>query len=689
MAIGIFKIKKEIYNQDIIQGESLNIKLIIEGQGNFDNFIFPDIKISKFELINKKEKKILFYADNGYKGYIEYYFTYKAKEIGDAFIAIDDFIYINNNKKNIIQGNIYNYKIISVIDELNKHNFKLFSKNEIENENIVNIYLYIMIPFIIMFIILFIIMFIKKIRIKYTKILISLLFFSCIKNHINYPDLKKANLFFEKGLFLDAQKEYYKIFKKDNNNSRLNFNLALNSYALHSKELSLFFIKEAIKLDPLNKEYQRFINYLDKENNIFISNEIFYLFNIIIYLLLISVLFLYKKNIILLILNIFFYLIINFVLLDYVYEKTDKVILRENSFLTKIPNDKAEIFIKNNDAKYVKIKSYYNTYYLVEDNKKFFWVKSKDLIIDKDKIKKMQKEDDIKESFDYLDLTFLEKDALQEEIDRKKELEYQEELEEELKRKQELEDLKKQNKEIISVDGSIKLYPIPFSPDGDEYNDSLNIYLLISNPEQVSKWFVDILDPKDKLFKNFTGTGVPPKQLIWNGVSNSGELVQSATDYKIILSIFSKSGINKIHRVTLPIDILIEKRDSKFFIRVSSITFLANSADITDNKKNNNTLDKIAKAIQRFSKYKITVEGHANLVYWQDEERAKLEQVNEAIPLSINRAKSVKNSLIKRGINESRIIIKGVGGADPIFPFNDRMNAWKNRRVEFILDKND
>ena len=57
------------------------------------------------------------------------------------------------------------------------------------------------------------------------------------------------------------------------------------------------------------------------------------------------------------------------------------------------------------------------------------------------------------------------------------------------------------------------------------------------------------------------------------------------------------------------------------------------------------------------------------------------------VPLSEARADTVKQMLVEYGVDESRLSTVGMGGRQPVVPREDRDNWWKNRRVEFILNK--
>jgi len=105
---------------------------------------------------------------------------------------------------------------------------------------------------------------------------------------------------------------------------------------------------------------------------------------------------------------------------------------------------------------------------------------------------------------------------------------------------------------------------------------------------------------------------------------------------------------------------------------------------VSANKK---VLGRLVTLFARFPDYSIVVEGHANSLYWQNADAFSAEQKNELVPLSQSRAESVRKALVSLGIASGRIKALGVGGTEPIVAFSDTHNAWKNRRVEFILVK--
>ena len=89
-------------------------------------------------------------------------------------------------------------------------------------------------------------------------------------------------------------------------------------------------------------------------------------------------------------------------------------------------------------------------------------------------------------------------------------------------------------------------------------------------------------------------------------------------------------------------------------------------------------------------RYKVTVVGHANRT---TENEAEETQDNPRlwgpalIPLSQKRAEFVKAYLVDKGISASRLATEGKGGTELVADWRDKDHNWKNRRVEFILQK--
>ena len=245
---------------------------------------------------------------------------------------------------------------------------------------------------------------------------------------------------------------------------------------------------------------------------------------------------------------------------------------------------------------------------------------------------------------------------------------------------------------LVNVTGpelSFGYRPEYFSPDNDGVDDELFMVLGARSPSPIDSWLLEIREPEPPylVFYRVAGRGSPAEIVRWDGRSNRGELVQSATDYPVRFSATDALGNTSAIEAKIGIDVLVIRDGDRLRIQVPSIVFRENAADfngIPDDRVNNNrrVLRRIAEILNKFRDYRILVEGHANPVRLTSaEEREELQ------PLSESRARAVVNMLIEFGVARSRLSFAGMGGTRTVTPHSDRDNWWKNRRVEFILIK--
>lgn len=246
--------------------------------------------------------------------------------------------------------------------------------------------------------------------------------------------------------------------------------------------------------------------------------------------------------------------------------------------------------------------------------------------------------------------------------------------------------------------------PPYFSPDNDGVNDELAMSIAVKDPVDIATWNLAIFEQsvedggkgsKSRTFTEWKGTGMPAPTITWDGKSSLGELVQSATDYPVTFTVTDLFGNSTTVNATITVDILVIREGDKLKIKVPSIVFRANAADfngldqtILDN--NAKVIKRIADALNKFKDYKVEVEGFANSIakiQGLSDAAVKAEETKELIPLSTSRADLVRKLLVQDGVDPRRLSVLGMGSADPVVPFSDAENRWKNRRVEFILIK--
>ena len=253
---------------------------------------------------------------------------------------------------------------------------------------------------------------------------------------------------------------------------------------------------------------------------------------------------------------------------------------------------------------------------------------------------------------------------------------------------------------------TVKTAPEYFSPDNDGVDDDLYIKLAGSTKAKIKNWSFGIKDPKGKDFWKTSGKSQITERIIWDGLSNlqkdiygNAERVQSAMDYPYEFTVTDNLGMTSTVKGVIPVDVLVIRDGNLLKMAVPSIIFESDAANfqtanakLDADKVSNNikVLNRIADILKKFKDYKVTIVGHANKITDNPEEETvdNLAQWGRAsMPLSKERADAIKVYLTKRGVNAAALSTEGMGGTKPVVNPKDKDNNWKNRRVEFILQK--
>lgn len=243
----------------------------------------------------------------------------------------------------------------------------------------------------------------------------------------------------------------------------------------------------------------------------------------------------------------------------------------------------------------------------------------------------------------------------------------------------------------------VNLSPLPFSPDNDNVNDELSIEIGFEETGDIGKWQFAIFDPKNNPFKKFEGRGKKVGVIRWDGRSFKGDTVFSAEDYPYKFMAADQWGNYSEISGVIPVDILVVRDGDRLKIQIANINFAPNSPSLSNTdpeltKKNQSVLDRLAQTLKKYKTYQVQVEGHANAVLWYNSKEAEKEEREDLYPLSLARAQTIVKELEKLGVDPHRLSAVGKGGTNPIVdPKKDvelwKQENWKNRRVEFILEK--
>ena len=238
-----------------------------------------------------------------------------------------------------------------------------------------------------------------------------------------------------------------------------------------------------------------------------------------------------------------------------------------------------------------------------------------------------------------------------------------------------------------------------FTPDEDGVNDTVSFIPELENIEKdVESWTIRVLDQKGNKVIQWDGKGKLPEKFEWDGKSDSGEYVFSRNLYTIEMSIVpnekdrNRTGQDKFTaKTTITTGILFQViiPNKKWKIVVNTIHFDPDKETFDkipeeQRKENYETVESIARQIKEHGNVHVEVEGYANNVT-----NTERENLQELIPLSRLRAKTIMEMLIQNGLDKELLSYEGRGGSNPIAEWKDTSNWWKNRRVEFVVTRDD
>ncbi len=94
----------------------------------------------------------------------------------------------------------------------------------------------------------------------------------------------------------------------------------------------------------------------------------------------------------------------------------------------------------------------------------------------------------------------------------------------------------------------LEIFPIVFSPDGDNEDDVLNLSISVEDKSKIKNWDMTITEVSNdkKVFKQFKGDGMPANKILWDGRSDNGDLVQAKNKYYVALNVEDELGNKSI-----------------------------------------------------------------------------------------------------------------------------------------------
>lgn len=119
--------------------------------------------------------------------------------------------------------------------------------------------------------------------------------------------------------------------------------------------------------------------------------------------------------------------------------------------------------------------------------------------------------------------------------------------------------------------------------------------------------------------------------------------------------------------------LLVEQTNAGLKLTMQNLLFKANSAELLPEE--NERLDEICSVLKNVKNQFFLVEGHT----------ARIGDESNEKELSLKRAHTIANEMVKRGISAQNIICKGSGGTKPLATNSTAEGRAKNRRVEITI----
>ena len=227
-------------------------------------------------------------------------------------------------------------------------------------------------------------------------------------------------------------------------------------------------------------------------------------------------------------------------------------------------------------------------------------------------------------------------------------------------------------------------------PDGS-FSKNVNLYLSAGDENAIDfeKSFVKVLSFRDKEIKSFKFENKIPEVIVWDGRDDIYGSYLPKGNYKIIFTVTDKAGnalnvLNEISVVPMPKDppkpkeeeVEVKQEERGLVINLSSKVLFdtAKSALKIEAEK---SLNEVAQILAVYPKNKVSIEGHTD----SSGNNAR----NET--LSLERAQSVRDFFVSRGVDPERMQITGHGSSKPVADNKTERGREQNRRVEIVILK--
>lgn len=284
--------------------------------------------------------------------------------------------------------------------------------------------------------------------------------------------------------------------------------------------------------------------------------------------------------------------------------------------------------------------------------------------------------------------------------------------------------------DIVPPTGSITVTPQPFVLGPADVlvqpPSVMEIRLtLVSGAAPWTTWRLAVLHPDGRRFRDFINEDHRDNRIVWDGRAINNAQLEAGVTYRLEAEVYDVYGnpgriMGSLQVDARPVEVVVAEAppveapatvaappvpapapppqtttvsvtlDGRLLAELPLYfpPYSSNLEAVTGERKvsNDAALARLVELLQEAAGTQVQVVGHANQVLYHDPVKAEYEQRETLIPLSLARAQAVKKALSDAGLDGASLTPTGVGAADPVAPFSDPVNRWKNRRVVLTLD---
>ncbi|MDR1195835.1 MAG: OmpA family protein [Endomicrobium sp.] len=217
-----------------------------------------------------------------------------------------------------------------------------------------------------------------------------------------------------------------------------------------------------------------------------------------------------------------------------------------------------------------------------------------------------------------------------------------------------------------------------------ESNQKCIIEPWVSDYSGIDTWIVTIKNTAGETVKTYSGDREPPYELEWNGKEEETRKDLPDAPYYAVLEAVDNYG-NRAETEPIRIIVASTPKEAEIEETERGLVITLGAKVLFDFDKYNlkrgarQTLKEVADLLTMYPDNKISVEGHTD---WKG-------AVSYNQKLSENRAKSVRDFLIKEGVASERINMIGYGKLKPVASNETAEGRDQNRRVEIVILKDD